>query len=374
MFLAFSPFKVLTMTEKYVIINDNDNLGNVFMIKKQKISLKDIANAAGVSAITVSRALDPMRPNSISEATRDRICKLAEDMNYSSNLAARRFKKGITETITVVLPQSFFNKQTPIDFSAHSSFIFWQIIEGIIKTAKYWKYDIKLEPFMKEYEPESFSANITSPYSDGLILIGTPDDYSGILPFICEKNIPYLILSTIPSMRADIQEISFDLTISINEAFDCLFEKGRKKIAMLYPYEKPDSLRFRIFRERLISSGLYNENLSIQIQSFEELRKLVNVIKNQKMFDAVFCHNDTIAFYLIKEIRNTTSLRVPEDISVIGYDDNLTYDEMNLSTISLPRFQLGCEGVNSLINMIAGKETSTARKLLNTEFKAGSTC
>ena len=142
------------------------------MLEKQRISLKDIAKAGGVSTITVSRALDPMRSHTIGAATRDRLRKLAEEMNYSSNLAARRFKRGRSETISVVIPQSIFRKPDSIDFSAHGSVLFWEIIEGIIKTAKYWKYDIKLEPFMKSDQPDILLDNICSSHADGVIFIG----------------------------------------------------------------------------------------------------------------------------------------------------------------------------------------------------------
>lgn len=342
--------------------------------KNKKISLHDIAEAAGVSAITVSRALDPRRSAMIFPATLEKITVIAKKMNYSSNLAARRFKKGRTETISVAIPQSVFRTPQCNEFSSNTSILFWQIMEGLIKTAKQLNYDIKIEPFFDPDKPESLLKNFGHPYSDGVIFIGI-EDFHDVIPAVSEKGLPCMLLTTEPSNLNNVPEISFDLNPGFSSAVDVLVRNNRKKVALLKPngadFSRP--YRFSIFTQFLQGAGIYSEDLIFAMSDLKELRTFIAEHRNSLPFDAVFCHNDTTASYLINELDNN-GIKVPLDVSIIGFDNNPVFKKMNISTISLPRFELGMHAVELLTGNIEKRSEFNDKKLLAASFIGGATC
>ena len=332
-----------------------------------RTSLKDIAEAVGVSTITASRALDPQRTHLICETTRGRVRAMAEKLNYTSNLAARRFKRGRSETISVAIPQSVFKKPQHLDFSAHGSALFWQIMQGILVTAKQMKYDIKLEPFFEPDNPDAFLRNISAPYSDGVIFLGI-EDFMRVIEKSVANEVPCVLITTEPSACKNVPEISFDLSGAIHNAVDALVLTGKKDVAMIYPYESmAGSRRMVVFRDALMQAGIYNPRLAFPIPTWRSLRAFVREHCRKPRFEAVFCHNDTMATLLLNELE-LAAVAAPRQITVIGYDNNPVYEDDAFSTISLDRYGLGVEAVRTLVNIVEGREVFIGKKLIPTTF------
>jgi DNA-binding LacI/PurR family transcriptional regulator len=247
-------------------------------------------------------------------------------------------------------------------------------MEGLIKTAKQLNYDIKIEPFFDPEKPEALLKSFGPPYSDGVIFIG-PEDFQDVIQATSARGLPCILLCTEPSGFEKIPEISFDLNPGISAAVDALVKKKRKKVAFIGPsaLDFSKSHRFAVFIKFLKNAGIYSEDLFFALKTMKELRAVIAKYKKAVPFDAVVCHNDTMASYLINELEEN-SINVPHDVSVIGFDDNPVYKNLNLSTISLSRFEIGKHTVELLINIIEGQTIFNDKKFLASSFTGGATC
>ena len=344
------------------------------MEKNNRASLKNIAEEAGVSIITASRALDSRRAHMLKENTRKKILDSAEKLNYTSNISARRFKRGKTETISFVMPRNAFENPVRLDFSPFSGSMIWQMIEGIIKEARKWNYDIKIEPLFEPENPDAIISRLGYPYSDGVILCGIWE-LENIEKKIKVQGIPYVVMASEPSRLPELPEIAADFGSGLRDAMHYLTEQKHKNIAIFTPSPETNipGSRLAEARDYLLSKGCFREDLVYTVENESKFCSIIDKIAETSSFTAAFCHNDTMALMLIKELRKR-KIDCPGNVSVIGFDDNPAYKDKGLSTVSVPRKELGSECVKILIGQIERNEEFNGRKLLPTSFIRRNTC
>lgn len=347
------------------------------MIKKtEHITIKDIAKRAGVSISTVSRALDPGKKNLINMETRQKIERIAKESDFSFNLVARRFKRQKSEAITLVFPQSIFRKPFNIDFSAHDGILAWQILEGVLKGAKSLRYDVKVEPLFAGADPAGIAESIGFPNSDGVLLYGTYE-MEGLIAEIKAKNIPFLVLNTFPTRDYTIPEVAVDVGSGIWEALEYFMDGGHKKIAYLsigsisLPVYNEKFNAFKLFME---GQGIFRKDMVFLVNNTTDVKKLVSSFKGNIPFSAVLCSNDTLASIFIGALREN-GLDVPGDVSVIGYNNNPVFCEGEdaLSSVNLPRCELGEIAAKTLIEVIGSGIEFEGKKLIPSSFIPGKT-
>lgn len=344
------------------------------MKEKNRASLASIAKKAGVSVITVSRALDARRSGMLKESTREKILAFAKEFHYMSNISARRFKTGKTETFSFVMPRNAFENPLYLDFSAYSGSITWQLIEGIIKEARKWNYDIKIEPLFDPEKPDDIISRLGYPYSDGVILCGIWE-LENIEKKIKDKDIPYITVAAGPSDRTDIPEVAADYSSGVSEALDFLIGQNKRDIALFLVNDslKVDGSLFPALRSQMIARGCFRKELVYAVPDELKLCSVIDRFPQKLPFAAAFCSNDTMALMLIKEFHKR-NIECPKDISVIGFDDNPVYQDKGLSTIAVPRKELGAECVDILVRFIEERKKFSGRKLLPTHFIKRKTC
>ena len=326
-------------------------------MKKKNHTLAEVALAANVSPMTASRAIN--NRSGVSSKTKAHVLKIAAEMGYVVNRAAQKLSGGRSHIIGVVA--------TDIDDPFNSA-----LVASAGDAAWASGYEILVYPhFEREKRPSGSIMQLLRQISDGVIAI-LPLEY-GYLGDIASIHIPVITiehsgrLSEIPSIASD----SFN---GARLAMRHLVELGHRRIAFITGDERLASAedRHRAYIESVAQYGLARDRSLVVHgdftlhRGFAATRKLLSL---KKPPTAIFAANDMTAFGAISAIRGA-GLSVPEDVSVIGFDDITSAAQFfpPLTTIRQPIHQIGRSAVNTLLAMIAGIDPASPQVTLPTEL------
>lgn len=318
------------------------------MAQKPEITIHDIAKKLNIAASTVSRALkdNPL----ISEATREKIKKTAEEMGYRPNIMAANFRTKRTNTIGVIVP--LINRHF---FSA--------VISGIEDIAYQQGFAVTISQSNDNFEKESKIAHtLFANRVDGLILsIGMETKTTEHLRLFSDRNIPLVFFDRVVD-EIQAHKIIVDDFGSAYKATQHLIEQGRKRIAHI-----GGPLNLDIYKQRqngyckaLSDNGLITNNSYIVNNSLTRLdgkKAIEKLLKCEIKPDAIFCANDTTALSSIIYLKEH-GIKVPTDIAIVGYS-NEPFSELvtpSISTIKQPGFEIGQKAAELIINQILKKE------------------
>ena len=325
------------------------------------ITIKDIAERAGVSYATVSRALNG-RPD-VNEETRQRIFDLAREMGYQPNAIARSLVKKKSQIIAVMVPDV-------------SNPFFADITMSVNEAADEAGYTTMIcntgwDP-VKEQEKLRI---MVEQRVDGIILKPTAFIRPGALEAL---NLPVVLFWH--AMPDDLSYIEVDHAYGSRLAVDHLVARGYRRIAYIGGIETSPSNQIRLMTyqktlqehalsvdARLISYGPFRQESGYQ--------RIEALLRMPHPPDAVFCGNDIIAMGVLQYMREH-KLQVPEDLAIIGFDDIscASLPLVSLSTVSQPRDKLGREALQALLReMDAFPQRTRQRILVEPELKARST-
>jgi len=311
---------------------------------KQKITIKTIAKELGVSTSTVSKALRDS--HEISIETKERIKAYADYYNYKPNNLALQLRNQKTKVIGVILPKIVHH-------------FFSTVIKGIENGASEKGYHIMVCFSNESYQSEVDNLKVLSNGSvDGLLVSAAKET----LQNQNFKHFEDLVNEEIPLVMFDrvLDSINCDKVIVDDigagyKATTHLIERGRKKIAML---ATPEHVNIGTLRKRGYEKALkeYNlngsSNLALEIDEESDLKGQISRLFNQDV-DAVFAVNEIYAALAI-QLAKEKGLRVPEDISVVGFTDGLIseFSSPSITAIVQHGFTMGKQAVELLIDRI----------------------
>lgn len=318
-------------------------------------SIKRVCQLAGVSTATVSRALK--NPEMVSEKTREKIFKAIAESGYRPNVLASSIKTGKTNTIVVLVP----NLSNPF---------FLKIIQGIEQAAQEKGYSVLLGDTQGDPAREhEYAGMVLSNRVDGIIHL----DHS--FPFsdrdaILAKNVP--MVSVCERIVSEIRYpvIELDNYSACRALAKHLTSYGHKKFAVI-----AGQIESQIHRDRLggIKSVLAEENIEFHDEMVVggEYSIEAGVIGAREFLaradkpTAILCFNDDIAIGAIHEIKRH-GLRVPEDISVVGFDDIKVsgYIDPPLTTIHQPAGEMGRKAVEVVLKQIQKEKLQKDREII----------
>ena len=296
-------------------------------------TIKDIAQAAGVSSGAVSRILNNDPTLSVSVETKKRVFDIAQEFGYqkSKNRDKSLFKMGIL--------QWFSAEQEMLDS------YYLLVRQGIEDFCK--KHSIGI---IRAFQSDISSIDALSE-ADGLICIGKFSD-AEIQKFmnIC-KNIVFLDM---PVQNYKITTLTMDFKAAVYDALDYLMELGHRKIAYLggkeyigeqelFPDERKQAFVSYLNKHELEASWVY-EDLFSTTSGYQMMQELLN---SASLPTAVFAASDAIAFGAMRAIQEK-GLSVPNDISIIGFNNTemSSYTTPALTTIAAPAYDMGQHGAN----------------------------
>jgi DNA-binding LacI/PurR family transcriptional regulator len=323
------------------------------MLYSRRVSIKDIAKAAGVSYSTVSRALhdSPL----ISQEVRKRIQSIADAMGYTPNALAQSLQSRRSNSIGLVI-------------TTISDPFFADVAEGIEEVARNANMSVFLAISNNDPEQEiKIIRNLNSRRVDGVIVAASRVGRNYGRRFD-QVNIPVILINN----QVD-GEFSNQFSLSIDDfggackAVKYLLELGHRRIGYIGPNNRPvaNNRRLKGYQNTLEEAGIpvLKDRIYISESQVPEGlsgdmrvgREGLNFLKDK--VTAIFCCCDSIAAGTVVASREA-GISVPEELSIIGFDDidlcNVIYP--TLTTVHQPRLKMGKTAMEMLISSLEGCE------------------
>lgn len=303
-------------------------------------TIRDVARAAGVSVATVSRALTT--PEKVSEASLQRVREAVASTGYRPNLLARNFRSARSYSIVVLLPDI-------------TNPFFSEVIQGIEDSAQQQGYAVLLGDTRElEEREQDYIHRVETRLADGVIQLRPHTLASN------EHNIPWVnscgCESTPgPSIRVDNVGAAAQIT-------DYLLDLGHTRIGTITGLEaNPHTVeRLAGFRQALDRRGIPVRPEFIFEGDFTLVsgqRAALSLLEREERPTALVCMSDQMAMGAIQALRGR-GIRVPEDISVVGFDDIYIaqFWEPGLTTIAQPSRLLGQLSFDALYRILNGED------------------
>jgi DNA-binding LacI/PurR family transcriptional regulator len=310
-------------------------------------TLEMVAALAGVSRSTASRVVNGSSRVTV-EATQA-VERAIEQLNYTPNRAARSLAAGKTQVIALVIPES--------TAKVFSDPFFASIVQGVAVYLANTEYTLNMM-IAVESKPEKTRRYLMGGNVDGALIVS---HHSGDHSYAhLERSLPVVFAGR--PLKADDRGGSYFVGVDDIEgesgAVAHLIERGRRRIAVIAgPQDMPPGLdRLEGWRRELGKHGPIDESL-IEFCDFtmdggaEAMRAL---LERDPTIDGVVAGNDQMAVGAYASIRER-GLRIPEDIAVVGFDDNyfgLTASP-RLTTVHQPSLELGTTMAEVLVKLIA---------------------
>ncbi|MCX6983286.1 MAG: LacI family DNA-binding transcriptional regulator [Lentisphaerae bacterium] len=316
-------------------------------------SLKDIAKSAGLSINTVSRAIRGR--GYVSEDARKKVLRIAADLDYRPNRAARSLRSRKNFEIAVI---SFLGA----DNSGGDQLMMEKFV-GIKRRLATSGYEMNLH--FLDTDSISKSANlklledIAGQNPDGIIVIGDGKLCKSIYRLMEAKKIPAVMISydVIPKMDC----VYIDRLQGVRDAVHYLAEKGRRRIAFA-GYSGICCNRIRGYRKAVEELALEEIIFSENSYSGGDLERIFHlgvamskdIAGTRNPPDAVIAYSDYLAAGLIAGFRDL-GVGIPEKIAVVGFDNRelAAFTSPGLTTIAQPNFKAGELAAEMLLDKIS---------------------
>lgn len=313
---------------------------------QKRITIYDLAKTLNVSPGTVSRSLND-HP-SISEKTKERVIKKANELGYKINKFAANLSKQQTNTIGVIVPRL-------------NSHFMSTILAGIEKIVNEAGYNLIISQSLESMEKEKINARTL--YNSGIdaLLVSLAydtSDYDHFTPYIKNK-IPLIFLDRVQDLP-NCSTLIIDNKLAGYEATEHLIQQGCKNLLYIGGDLKRNvySERFKGYREALAKHHIKfkDSNLFELDLNPNKAREIVAFIKSSKEpIDGIFVANDTFAAHCMKELKKE-NYNIPNDIKIIGFNNDPISELVTptLSTIDYPGYEMGIMAGQGIISHLRG--------------------
>jgi DNA-binding LacI/PurR family transcriptional regulator len=332
--------------------------------RKKIIRLKDIAERAGVSIATASRVIN--NSGIVSKEIKRKVLGVIEELGYHPNAIARSLATKKTGNIGVLISKTL----NPLPLDPFYSVIF-QSIENTFKEEGYSTVFSTISNHKDDYKFKIFSENRV----DGFILLGCEIEEK-LISFLKEKNFPTVLVDN------HIDEIKMNTVVIDNEQgakelVEYLINLGHTKIG--YICERLDNLSFY---ERFLGykRALEKYNIEYKPKLIQEGGRgaqggyvaMTKLLDESEIPTAVFAGNDTTAIGAMKAIVER-GLRVPDDISLAGFDGLEIYSHIHpsLTTVKVYRKEMGEIAARLLLKTMKNPEYPSLKCVVSTSLIRG---
>ncbi|MBM6547851.1 LacI family DNA-binding transcriptional regulator [Streptococcus dysgalactiae] len=321
------------------------------------VTIKDVAQKAGVNPSTVSRVLKDNR--SISQKTKEKVRKAMADLGYVPNVAAQMLASGLTHNIGLVFP--------PITTSDRlSEPFFMEILSTITNEAKKQHFTVSiatgmsLEDLLGQVKLMHLQKRV-----DGFIILYS-DQEDPVRNYLMTNKIPFVIVGAPEGDANKITYIDNDNQLMAKTAVDHLYQKGHRQILFI-----TDDLVSEVASERYI--GYLKGCLKLSLETKPMLlfdRKdpvsVQNVIEGIRDFKAtaLVVIGDVLSVRMV-QLLSFYGIKVPDDVSIITFN-NSSYAKLihpYLTTFDINVDNLGKTSFKQLLDIINSKEQSLSQKI-----------
>lgn len=313
------------------------------------ITIYDIAKKANVSAMTVSKVIN--HTGRISAATRERVQEVIDELGYIPNSNARSLVLQRTHMLSLLI--------TDITNPFYTT-----LARGAEDAAHLRGYRVLFGNSDEDYRKEKeYVEAVLSTRVDGVLFAPAGDRSLTHLQHLQARNIPFVFLDrTVPGITSDV--IAGDSLEGALELMRYLINLGHEHIALVNGSSEVSTARLREegYIEGLREAGIVPDPslvLRTGYRDFSDDEGLEHLLSRPRQPTAIFAANNMLAIGVIRLLRKR-GLRVPEDISVVCFDDldlASAFDPF-LTVIAQPAYEFGYQGMQMLMNRIEGKLSS----------------
>ena len=315
--------------------------------------MKDIADKANVSTATVSLVLNN-KPG-VNRRTREKVIAAAKELNYplTQTLFYKQLKRGTIKFLKIVKHGHILNRDHDVFISDY--------IEGLDLEARNHGYSLEINTFNTKDMNEVIN-HIEESHLSGIVILGTELNEEDIKKFESKFSVPIVFIDTIHDY------INFDFVDmnnidSVYTIISYFVKNGYKNIGLIASYTeaKNFSLREIGYREVLKYFNIQvKEQFIYKVDStfdgaYNDMLKILNT--NRKLPSAIFAINDITAYGCIKAIKEK-GYKIPNDISIIGFDDLPLSAVMDpaLTTIRVSKKRIGKVAIQILNERIKSQK------------------
>ncbi|SMB78931.1 LacI family DNA-binding transcriptional regulator [Deinococcus hopiensis] len=327
-------------------------------MRSSPVTLADVAAQAGVSRMTVSKVVN--KQPGISDSTRQRVLQVIDELGYTAHPSARALAGGRTDTLGVVVPS-----------------IGPQYISEVVRGADLVAYEAGLDLLISTTQEDTAHerqnvGRLSRGLVDGLLMVlpRSLDRYAATLK---QSGVPVVIIAA-ANTTMPFPLVDADHYRGARLAVAHLLELGHRRIGFIAGRaDTTASLeRLRGYREGLLTAGLPFDAALIrpgeytQPGGFQAAQALLDLPERPT---AIFAANDVSAFGAVEAVKDR-GLRVPHDVSVIGFDDIPQAGQVHpaLTTVRQPLVDMGAAGTRQLLNLLQGVGSVSDRLVLPTEL------
>ncbi|MFD5681991.1 LacI family DNA-binding transcriptional regulator [Streptomyces bacillaris] len=305
---------------------------------------RDVARAAGVSQATVSLVLGGKWPGRVSEATAQRVRESAAELGYRPNLAARSLRLGRTRTALLVVP-------------ALTNEFFARVYTGAAAVAAEHDFGVVLYPSPDGTGPARDPFASARASLDGVIASSMASD---ALSALHGADLPLVMLDSDPAGTDAAAHVNLDIADGMRQVTDHLLDLGHRRFVHLA--SAVDTWTFAVRAQALREAvgavpdtEVRTVRAPLDVRAGREAAEQALAVTGERP-TAIVCDDDILAAGACKAARRL-GLRVPDDLSVTGFDDLAlaTAVEPELTTVQLPAEQVGERGMAALLAVLEGR-------------------
>jgi DNA-binding LacI/PurR family transcriptional regulator len=312
------------------------------------VTLRDVAERAGVSITTVSRILNGRETGvPIRDATRERILVAAADLGYRPNMLARALRGSRSWLLGVIVRD--------ISDPFHI-----QVLRGINEAARARDYRLFLGHLdWRPSEAAVFGSMFEQSHADGIVLIGDMVGGDATVDALADRH-PYIVGVTDRVSRRRVPGIYSDNDLGTRLALDHLWTLGHRDVICVVDERMADGpFRASIYERYLQERGagdrvrVYHADQPDPGPSYRLGRELLAGFDRPGRPTAIFAASDTIAIGLLQAAFQH-GIRVPDELSIVGFDDvdAATYMIPPLTTVSQRGTEMGAMAADLILDMI----------------------
>jgi len=311
-------------------------------MKKRIATLKDIANVAGVSPMTVSRALN--NTSYVHKDTKRRIVEIAGDLNYHPNRIARSLASNKSHLIGLIV-------------SNIKNQFFSELARGIEDKARNWGYNIIFSS--TDNKPENLESSIQMMLEIGVdgMIITSARLHEPVIEKLIRQDFP-IVLANRRLKQGKSNYVVMDNHHGGYLATSHLIRCGYSRIGII---AGPTTFSAGLDRLEGYKSALIKHNIALNSELIQKgmfskefgLKAGLQLLELKNRPDAIFATNDDIALGVMKAAHQM-GIRIPQDLGLIGFDDTeiSAHPNINLTTIRQKKYEMGELGVQLLKDLI----------------------
>jgi LacI family repressor for deo operon, udp, cdd, tsx, nupC, and nupG len=311
------------------------------------VSINDVAQAVGVSASTVSRALRG-RPG-VSDEVRDRIEAAAAKLGYTASRSASSLASGRTYTIGVLVPYV-------------GRWFFGTVLDAAEQVFSAVGYDVLLYNLgSPEARKRFFTGLPVRKRVDAVLSLLIPEDEESA----ALRSLEVPLATTVGGARPGFTVVGIDDRAGAESAVRHLVNLGHRRIGMISGASGPLHWTTPIERRNaylgvLTDAGIEHDPAleadgDYTVEGGE--RAMTELLATSRPPTAVFAQSDEMAMGALRALRRHR-LRVPEDVSVVGFDDHELADVVGLTTVAQPVAEQGAEAARLLLHRLDGTDAA----------------